>query len=207
MNLPALPAGGLGEQGPEVETPPDEITGLLSSSCEWSEKLDEILPMVFNDLRQLARYYFSREAGPGHTLQPTALISEVYLRLVGCTAPQPMNREQFFVFATRLIREILMDHARRRKAAKRGGGVPRQNLEEALGLETPDLPDPDVLLTIHQALKRLKKIAPRQCQVVELRYFTGLSLPQVAEVLAISRATAERDWSAARCWLARELVK
>ncbi len=182
---------------------PAAITRLLVKQGSWDEKLDELLPMVFNDLRRLARYHFAREAADYHTLQPTALVSEVYLRLVGSKARRPLNREQFFTFATRLIREILLDHARRRQAAKRGGGAPRASFEETFGLPTREVPSPEILLTLDQALNRLEKIDPRQCRLVELRYFVGLSLPQAAEVLGVSRATAERDWSAARRWLAR----
>ncbi len=186
---------------------PAEITGVLGKESSWGETLDELLPMVFDDLRRLARYHFARESADYHTLQPTALISEVYLRFVGGKARRPLNREQFFTFATRLIREILLDHARARQAAKRGGGAQRVSLEEALGVLAPAVPSPETLLTIDQALNRLEQIDPRQSRLAVLRYFGGLTLPQAAEVLGISCATAERDWSAARRWLAREMER
>ncbi len=186
---------------------PAEITGVLGKRSSWSETLDELLPMVFDDLRRLARHHFAREPADYHTLQPTALISEIYLRLVGGEARRPLNREQFFTFATRLIRQVLLDHVRARQAAKRGGGAPRVSLEEALGVPAPAVPSPEILLTIDQALNRLEQIDPRQSRLAVLRYFGGLTLPQAAEVLGISRATAERDWSAARCWLAREMER
>ncbi|MCP3964484.1 MAG: sigma-70 family RNA polymerase sigma factor [bacterium] len=188
-----------------VEHSPPRITGVLGKPSGWGEKLDELLPMVFDDLRRLARYHFSLEPEDYHTLQPTALISEVYLRLVGSKAQRPSNRRQFFTFAARLIREILIDHARARQTAKRGGAVTKVSLEEALGVPAPAVPSPEDLLTIDQALNRLEQIDPRQCRLVELRYFGGLTLPQAAEVLGISRATTERDWSAARRWLARQM--
>ncbi len=189
-----------------AERSAEDITSLLTQQTSWDEKLNDLLPVVFEDLRRLARYYFGRESADYHTLQPTALISEVYLRLEGSKAKRPRNREQFFTFATRLIREILLDHARARQAAKRGGGAPKVSFEEALGVPTRALPDLDVLLTIDQVLNRLERIDPRQSRLVELRYFGGLTLPQAAEVLNVSLATVERDWSAARRWMAREMA-
>ena len=182
-----------------------EITRILAKEDSWAERLSELAPVIFDDLRRLARYYFSRESSDYHTLQPTALVSEVYLRLNNSRSPKPRNREEFFIYASRLIREILLDHARARQTGKRGGSASRVGFEEALGVPGKSGPSPEVLLTIDKALDYLEQIDPRQTQLVELRYFGGLTLREAAEVLGISRATAERDWSAARRWLAREL--
>ncbi len=184
---------------------PTKITGVLRKPSSWDETLNEVTPLVFDDLRRLARRYFAREPEDYHTLQPTALVSEVYLRLKRNKGQRPQNRKQFFTFATRLIHEILLDHARARQAEKRGGAASRVSFDEARGVPAKAGPSPEVLIAVDQALRRLEQIDPRQCQIVELRFFGGLTLPQAAEVLEISRATAERDWSAARRWLAREM--
>lgn len=184
----------------------NEITRILNKEDSWGTTLNELAPMVFEDLRRLARYYFAREPADYHTLQPTALVSEVYVRLMRSKTQRPRNRREFFLFASRLIREILLDHARARHCAKRGGDAARVAFEEALGVPERSGPSPEVLLTVDRALHHLERIDPRQCQIVELRYFGGLTLRQAAEVLGISRATAERDWKAARCWLAREMA-
>ena len=183
-----------------------EITQILAKEDSWGERLNELAPVVFDDLRRLARYYFSREQAPYHTLQPTALVSEVYLRLSNSRSQKPRNRDEFFVYASRLIREILLDYARARQTGKRGGSASRVSFEEALGVPGKTGPSPEELLTIDKALAYLEKIDPRQTQLVELRYFGGLTLCEAAEILGISRATAERDWSAARRWLAREMA-
>lgn len=183
----------------------EEITRILQ---DWGSRdedaLHKLLPVVFDDLRRMARYYFRREL-PGHTLQPTAVVNEVYLRLLGSRIDGFESREQFFSIASRLIREILVDYARARKTDKRGGNVPKVGLEAAFALEHKAHLDPETLVTLNEALSRLSKIAPRQSRLVELRYFTGLTLPEAAEVIGVSRATAERDWSVARRWLARAL--
>lgn len=188
----------------EAETR-ENITGILGSGRYWEEVLHDLVPLVFDDLRRLARYHMGREAADG-TLQPTALANEVYLRLASSRSKRPKNRSEFFLFASRVIREILIDHARSRRAGKRGGHWRKVGLEEAGGLSRPDEPSPELLLTIDEVLRRLEKIDPRQCRVVELRYFVGLTLPQIADVLELSLATVERSWSAARLWLARALA-
>ncbi|MCH9649737.1 MAG: sigma-70 family RNA polymerase sigma factor [Deltaproteobacteria bacterium] len=189
-------------------TPPlgeEDITSLLLR-CQDGDAgaLAILIPRVFEDLRRLARYHF-REERAGHTLQPTALVSELYLRLVGTRLPQLLGRKEFFTVASRLMREILVDHARSRGAQKRGGGMARISLQEALdspprpGLDTPGL------LAVHGALESLNKIDAEQAQLAELRFFTGLTIPEAADVMGISRATAERRWRAARRWLAFQL--
>ncbi|MCB1033340.1 MAG: sigma-70 family RNA polymerase sigma factor [Acidobacteria bacterium] len=183
-----------------------EVTGLLEA-CKAGEKeaLDRLIPLVFEDLRRLARRYFTQEA-PGHTLQPTAVIHEVYLRLVGERITHVANRRQFFAVASRLIRRVLVDHARTRQAVKRGGGAPKDELGEIAGARPWGALDPEALLGLHQALTRLEELDPRPARLVELKYFCGLTLKEASEVLETSLATVERDWSFARRWLSRELA-
>ena len=163
------------------------------------------MPVVFNDLRRLARYHFAREA-PGHTLQPTAVVSEVYLRLVGSEIDKLSNRKQFFTVASRLIREVLVDHARARGAAKRGGAKRPVSFDDALGVATGATADAETVIAVHEALGRLEEVDPRRARIVELRFFAGLTQREVADVLDLSLATVERDWSVARRWLAREIA-
>lgn len=186
-------------------TTQQEIAEILA---HWGERdedaLNKLTPLIFEELRRLAHYYFRHEA-PGHTLQPTAVVNEVYLRLVGSRLEQIKSRERFFAVASRLIREILVDHARARQARKRGGGVPKLRIEEGLGVPLRQSLEPATLLAVHEALGRLEQLDPRQCRIVELRYFAGLTLPEIATVLEVSLATVERAGSIANRWLAREL--
>ncbi len=190
-----------------MSCPQTSITDLLK---DWSNKdeaaLTRLMPMVFEELRRLAHHYFSNER-PGHMLQPTALVNEVYLRL-SRGAPEPFqNRSQFFAFAARLMRQILVDEARARLTAKRGGGAIRVGLDAAFALPIRGGLEPETLVAMDEALTRLGEIEPRQRRVVEMRYFAGLTLPESATVLGISLATAERDWRFARRWLAREIQR
>lgn len=168
------------------------------------EALARLMPLVVEELRRLARIHLAREA-PGHILQPTALVNEVYLRLVGGSSAGPLDRAQFFACASRLMREILVDHARARLAAKRGSGVPPLALEAGLDLAVERGLPPALVLALDEALGRLAAIDPRPARVVELRYFTGLTVEEIADVLDLSRASVERDWTTAKRWLAREL--
>ena len=168
------------------------------------EALNAALPHLLGRLRQLARHYMADEP-PGHTLGPTALIHEAYLRLVGSKVGKIENRSQFFAFTARLMRQILVDHARGRLRAKRGGDLVRTDLGHALGMTAGREPDCEEILAVHQALEKLERIDPRQRQVAELRYFLGLTVQEVSRALGISVATVERSWSAARRWLAREM--
>jgi RNA polymerase sigma factor (TIGR02999 family) len=183
---------------------PQAITGLLA---EWhggdEDAFRELLPIVFHELRKLARHHLARES-PGHTLQPTALVNEVYLKMVGSRAGLLENRTHFFAFAAQLMREILVDHARARMTAKRGGKVPRVGLDEAFGVSAEGV-DLTTVLVVDAALKRLEALDERQARVVTLRYFSGLTLKEIADVLGISLATVERQWSVARRFLAREI--
>jgi RNA polymerase sigma factor (TIGR02999 family) len=184
--------------------PPSTVTVLLQ---EWRggdrEALDTLLPLVYKELRRLAHFQLRNER-PGHTLQSAALVNEAYLRLVGLNAPQWESRTHFFAIAGQLMRQILVDYARRRGAAKRGAGACKVSLTNA-GLAARGT-DVDVV-AVDDALQALAKIDSRQSQVVELRFFAGLSLEEISKVLDIAPATVQRDWTAARAWLHREISR
>lgn len=186
----------------------ENVTQLL---LKWGDgdraALDSLMPIVYSELRRLARAYLGRER-PGHTLQPTALVNEAYLRLVDQKSARWQNRAQFYGVAAQLMRRILVDHARQHQAAKRGG--PDQ---ERLSITTadpfrakarPSAPAID-LLALHEALNELETIDRQQARIVELKFFGGLSIEETAEVLGIGHATVERDWKMARAWLRRKL--
>lgn len=178
------------------------ITVLLE---EWRSgqpgALDRLMAVVYNELRQLAGR-FMRDERQGHTLQSTAIVHEAYMRLAGYRGIDLRNRAQFFAIAATVIRHILVDHARTRLREKRGGAVLRLSLDEAIA--TPTGRDPD-LVALDDAMLSLGAIDPRQCRIVELRYFGGLSVEESAEVLGISTATVKRDWALARAFLYRDL--
>ena len=176
-----------------------EITLLLQQmgggDTQASEKL---LPLVLPELRALARHYLSGEC-PGHTLQPTALVNEAYLRLVGDQARNWQSRAHFVGVTAGIMRRILIDHARRRQALKRGTPLaPIENSDEREGLSAKEAEE---LIALDAALNRLEVVNPRHRQVVELRYFGGLSVEETAEVLNVSPITVKRDWRVARAWL------
>lgn len=180
-----------------------EITELLA---EWREgnqsALDELYPLVYNELHRIARRYMSRER-KGHTLQTTALINEAYVRLVDQKNVQWANRSHFFAISAQIMRRILIDHARRHAYAKRGGGAQQVSLEEVAAIT----PNPGgELLRLDEALKSLAEMDPRRSQVVELRYFGGLNNEEIAGVLNISENTVTRDWNMARAWLYQQLT-
>lgn len=193
-----------------ISTPPPglpdaTVTRLLQ---EWTqgdpEAMDAVLPQVVDELRSTARRLMSRES-VAHTLQPTALVHELYLHLRGRQTVSWKSRAHFFGFAAEAMRRILVDHARARERRKRGGGWVRVGLDETLGrADRRDLPDAD-LMALDEALERLAELDERQCRVVELRYFLGLTVEQVAEALELSVPTVYRDWALARAWLYREL--
>jgi RNA polymerase sigma factor (TIGR02999 family) len=164
---------------------------------------DDLLPLVYRELRQRAAQYLRHERRD-HTLQPTALVHEVYIRLVGQNRVAWQNRLQFFGVAAQMMRRILVDHARAHQAAKRPGAAWRVTLDDRIGAATP--PDCELLL-LDQALSELVKIDRRQGQIVELRYFGGLSEQEVAEVLSLSRSTVTREWQSARAWLYRRITR
>lgn len=178
--------------------PPQEVTQLLG---QWrngdTSALEKLFPLVQPELQRLARHYMSREQ-PGHTLQATALLDDAYLRLAEKSRPQWQNRGHFFAVAAQLMRRIMVDHARARNAAKRGGGVIRVGLHEcAPAAETRA----DELLALDEALEKLAAFDQRKADVVEMRYFGGLNMDEIAGVLGIHVNTAARDWTVARAWL------
>jgi RNA polymerase sigma factor (TIGR02999 family) len=181
-----------------------EVTRLLQ---EWksgdAKALDALLPLVYKELRCVARSQLRQER-PDHTLQSAALVHEAYLRLVGLNPPQWESRAHFFAIAAQVMRQILVDYARRRRAAKRGGTVCKISVENAAMLSGQK----DVeLIALDDALHSLAKLDARQSRVVELRFFAGLSLEEISAALEIAPATVQRDWTAARAWLHREISR
>jgi RNA polymerase sigma-70 factor (ECF subfamily) len=189
----------------EGKAPPrGKVSGLLRA---WGDgdrgALDLLTPIVYDELRRLARLYMRRER-PGHSLQATALVNEAYMRLVDCKGMQWQNRAHFFAVSAQLMRRILVDHARRRNL-KRGGGVQHVSFEdEATAMVGGDRPADWVALD--GAMDALARLDPRKVQVVEMRFFGGLSVEETAEVLKVSSVTVMRDWSTAKAWLYRELT-
>jgi RNA polymerase sigma factor (TIGR02999 family) len=185
-----------------VSKAPGDITHLL---LDWNggnrAALDALLPLVYSELRRVARGYMQSEKR-GHTLEPTALVHEAYLRLIDQNRVTWQNRAQFFGVAAQIIRRLLVDHARARHRIKRGGADMKVTWSENI-----DVPDPvgfDVVL-LDDALKNLAELDPQQSRIVELRFFGGLSIEETAAVLNISPATVKRDWAMARVWLYREV--
>lgn len=183
---------------------PQDITELL---VRWqsgdAEALNLLIPHVFGELHRLARHHLSRERGE-HTLQNTALVNEVYLRLLG-QGLAVENRVHFFAVSSHLMRQILVDHARRHRAAKRGEGFERVTLSEVEAL-LPQAKNCD-LLALDDALTELGRADPQLIKIVELRFFGGLSIEESAVVLGISQSTVKREWTTARAWLHRELTQ
>jgi RNA polymerase sigma factor (TIGR02999 family) len=181
---------------------PSDVTRLLS---EWSggneAALDELTSLVYRDLHQRARNYLRHER-PDHTLQPTALIHEAYLRMAGDSPPEWKDRAHFFAVASRVMRQILVDHARRHSAQKRGSGVSDVSLEEAL---VPARSDNDDLMALDQALAKLAAFDERKCRVVEMRYFGGCTVEETADALGVSGITVIREMRVAEAWLRREM--
>jgi len=179
-----------------------QITELLA---EWREgnqsALDELYPLVYDELHRLARRYMSRER-KGHTLQTTALINEAYVRMVDQKNVNWANRSHFFAISAQIMRRILIDHARRHAYAKRGGGAQQVSLEEVAALVPEQGRE---LMRLDEALKSLAERDPRRSQVVELRYFGGLNNEEIAGVLQVSENTVTRDWNMARAWLYQQL--
>ncbi len=185
-----------------MNEPDTDVTEIL---LRWNsgnkEALDELIPQVTNELRRLARLHLAGE-GKAHTLQPTALVNEAYLRLVDRRRVDWQSRSHFFGFAARVMRRVLVEHARARHSAKRGGGATRVTLGESVAVTASREVD---LLALDSALERLAKRSSEQSRIVELRYFSGLSLEETAEVMSLSAATVSRKWAVARAWLYRAL--
>jgi RNA polymerase sigma factor (TIGR02999 family) len=181
-----------------------QLSELLLHWGEGDRKaLEAILPLVYNELRRLARYHL-RQQRRNHTLQTTALVHEAYLRLAQDKSLHVENRAHFLGIAAQLMRWILVDYARNRRAAKRGAGATRLTLDP--NIAAPHSPDQEVdLLALDQALDRLAKMDSQQSQIVELRYFGGLTIEDTSEFLGISPATVKRSWASARAWLLREM--
>jgi RNA polymerase sigma-70 factor, ECF subfamily len=182
-----------------ASTPPGEVTRLLEAAeAGDSGALDRLLPLLYEDLRRVAHRQLDREGG-GHTLQTTALIHEAYLKLAGVGSVSATNRAHFLAIAARAMRQVLVDYARRRKAAKRGGGI----ISVTLGDEPqPADTSAEDLLALDEALEQLD---PRQRQVIECRFFGGMEEKDIAAVLGVSERTVRRDWVKARAWLYQSL--
>jgi RNA polymerase sigma factor (TIGR02999 family) len=179
-----------------------EITRLLRELQTGNRSAEStLMEAVYPDLKRIAAGYLRSERR-GHTLQPTALVHEAWLQLLGQTERDWTNRSHFFAIASKLMRRIMVDYARKKKARKRGGGLQRVELTDALAISDDGL---EQILLIDAALKRLAAWDPRQCRVVELRYFGGLSEEEVAQVLGVASRTVKRDWTVARAWLHGEL--
>lgn len=166
------------------------------------EALEQLMPLVYEELRRLAHRYLSRER-TDHTLQSTALVHEAYLRLAGQNPPQWQNRAHFFGIAAHIMRQILVEYARGRSAAKRGGNALTLTLDDAVAL--PQQTDVDVI-ALDKVLGELSGFDPQQGRIVELRFFAGLTIEDISEVLGISPATVKRDWVTARAWLFRAMT-
>lgn len=179
----------------------DRISGLLQ---EWKrgnkQALEEVVPLVYQELRRLAHYHLQSERAD-HSLQSTALVHDAYLRLLGTQPADLQNRTHFFAVASRLMRQILVDYARARRANKRDGG---QRIDLAVIVDLPISGDAQ-LIALNDALNELSRLDERQAKIVEMKFFGGLTAPEISEVLGVSRATVDRDWATARVWLHRQM--
>jgi RNA polymerase sigma factor (TIGR02999 family) len=213
MKSPAPPPPSQSSAPPNVPAPPEvtagDVTTLLQSWADGDRAaLDRLIPAVYSQLRQVARSAARRER-PENTLQATGLVHEAFIRLSQQRSSRWSNRYEFFGWASRVMRQILVDHARARQAQKRGGGAVHDSLDdEALALQdvlaAPTSPWLE-LLALDEALTRLKALDPQQARVVELRFFGELGVEETAQCLGISTATVKREWATARAWLLREL--
>ena len=179
-----------------------DVTTLLNRLADGDqEAAAQLVPLIYEELRRLAAQRLQHER-PGHTLQATALVHEVYLKLAGQQSAKWQNRVQFFAVASQLMRRVLVDYARTQQRVRRGGGQKKVSLDEVV-LIAPDRTDE--LLAVHESLSRLEKLDARQGRIVELRYFGGLTLDETAEVLHVSPKTVMREWNFAKAWLYGEL--
>lgn len=182
----------------------NQITGKLTAwQAGDAAAMDEVIRAVYQELRRMADRYL-RQENPGHTLQPTALVHEAWLRLIDQTQVNWQNRAQFFGVAAQMMRRILVDHAKTKHREKRGGDAVRLVLDEGMDLSDERAAD---LVALDDALHALSAIDPRKCRVVELRYFGGLSVEETAEILDVSPQTVLRDWKLAKAWLYQEIKK
>lgn len=185
-----------------MDPPPHEVTQLLAAWNDGDQVArDQLMSVVYQELHRLAHHYMKRES-PGHTLQTSALVNEAFLRLVDQRDVQWHNRSHFFGIAAQMMRRILVDYARQRRYAKRGGGDHPISLDDALIVSDQRSAE---VVNVHEALERLAEFDGRKSQIVELRFFGGLSIEETAEVLAVSPGTVMRDWTLAKAWLRREM--
>jgi RNA polymerase sigma factor (TIGR02999 family) len=186
------------------DTPPTtpQVTQLLIAWGKGDQVArDQLMSLVYEELHRLAHRYMKRES-PGHTLQTSALVNEAFVRLVGQKNVRWQNRAHFFGIAAQMMRRILVDYARSRNFAKRGGGAAQISLDEALIVSDERSAE---VVSVHEALERLAEFDPRKSQLVELRFFGGLSIDETAQVLNVSPGTVMRDWTLAKAWLRREI--
>jgi RNA polymerase sigma factor (TIGR02999 family) len=180
--------------------------GVTQLLIDWGKgdqaALDKLMPLVYSELRRLASNYLRRERGE-HTLQPTALVNEAYLKLVNQRNAKWQNRAHFFGISAQLMRRILVDHARQHRAVKRGGSE-QQRISITSAEKVVEQPEVDIL-ALHEALEELARMDEQQSRIVELKFFGGLTTEEIAEVFGIGHATVERDWKLARAWLRRQL--
>jgi RNA polymerase sigma factor (TIGR02999 family) len=183
------------------ESSPQPVSALL---IKWRagdpEALQALIPLVYQELRRIAQHHLKQER-PDHTLQSTALVHEAYLRLMKQEPAEVANRGHFLAVASQLMRQILVDHARGHRAAKRGGGL-KLELKDAIGAQNPQNMD---LVVLDDALNELAKLDPQQTRIVELRFFGGLSIEETAQIVGVSATTVKREWATARAWLRREV--
>jgi RNA polymerase sigma-70 factor, ECF subfamily len=183
---------------------PNDITQLL---LKWSEgssaALEDLIPLIYPELRRLARKYMQRE-NPAHTLQTSALINEAYVRLVNQQGVEWQNRSHFFAVAAQAMRHILIDHARKHQVARRGGGLLRVSLDETAVASQERASE---FLALDEALTQLALVDPRKSQIVEMRFFGGLTVDEVAQVMKLSPITIKREWRAAKVWLHFEITR
>jgi RNA polymerase sigma-70 factor (ECF subfamily) len=182
---------------------PQQVTQLLIAWSDGDQTArDELIPLVYEELHRLAHHYMNRER-PGHTLQTSALVNEAFVKLVDQRDVHWQNRAHFFGIAAQMMRRILVDHARSRQSAKRGGDLRQVSLNEATIVSDQRAAD---VVALDEALKNLAAIDQRKSQIVELRYFGGLSTEETAQVLKVSPGTVNRDWTLAKAWLRREMT-
>lgn len=189
--------------GPAVDDSTGIVTGLLRELRDGRrEAFDEVLPLVYDELKAIAARHMRRERD-GHTLGATAVVNEAYFKLVDQSRIDWQGRSHFLAIASSAMRRLLVDHARAKLREKRGGIKHQVDLEEALVIEDPDV---DAIVAVHEALERLSALDERQARVVEMRYFGGLDIGETASLLGVSRRTVELEWTHAKAWLRRELA-
>lgn len=187
-----------------MESSPTDVTLILKQlSAGDQEAVNKLVPVLYDELRRLAAYYLRKERSD-HTLQATALVHEAYVRLVDQREVEWKNRNHFFAVAAQLMRRVLLDHARKHQAVKRGGPLPKVKLDDVVAMCEENAAE---LVALDGLLNRLSTIDPQQTRVVELRFFGGMSVEETAEVMNISPATVKREWAMAKAWFARELSR